>query len=156
MSQHDRLDHRPIRSMPNGSKQALQVPGSRNLLARYGDAQPRKESTQIFGPRCRWRVMDPVEPGQLVLRKEAGSTDIRSDHAFLDEPVGIVALHGTDVGNPPCIIEHDLALLAGKVDGTSALTRIYQCSVKFVECVEAGGHARQFRIITANRVGAVL
>ena len=72
----------------------------------------------------RWRVMDAVDQGRLLLLQSLGRRDIGGDHHLLDQPVGLEALGHADVGNHAGLVEDDLALGDIEIERAAAIARL--------------------------------
>ncbi len=81
---------------------------------------------QFFG---RWPFVDTVQPDFFGVGNEFRRADIRSQHGFFNQTMGIIAHTGHDVLDAPQVVANDLGFGGIKIDSATALTRLQQHAV---------------------------
>src|SRR5690348_17327881 len=114
----ERLDERTLRGVTQPSRNGLKVPRRDRLRQPRIDVERRKstrQSVEFLGLRL---AMHPIQSRSTRLLELLRDCDIREDHAFLDQAVGIITgaqLYSTDTLRG---VDHELRL--GRIEVESA------------------------------------
>ena len=132
-AQHRRLQQQRIRAGLDLFQQGRVILGARILATRQRKAEFLEEAVQAFQfLRCR-PLVNTVQAGLLVLLKKVRSTDVGRQHAFLNDPVRVVALYRDDVFDLALLVEQHHRFDRFKVDGPTFLTRLQKYLVQRIE-----------------------
>src|SRR6185312_17184357 len=81
----------------------------------------------------------------LALVEEFRRFDVRSDHAFLDQLVRIVARLGAELHNGTGFVETEFHLTTVEIDGAAALPRLGQYPIQLMQVFQLRQYVGEFR-----------
>ena len=144
-AQHHGLQQRGVRAAMDALRKNLVVlrPGSAFFLRFLGriaqrQAGTRQKFTQFGQPVGTGALVHPVQSRVFVAHQKIGCAGIGSQHAFLDQPVGIVAALGDDFGDAALGIAEHFRFGGVEFDGPPLLPRSFQRLIERIQLVQAG------------------
>ena len=151
-AQHHRLQELRVRPVLDAREQ-LRVVARVRIIS---PAQLQSKTLQKLAQRreflrCR-AFVDAVEHRVIVAAQEVRSADIGGEHAFLDQPVGIVALDRHDALDLAVLVEDHLGLDGLEVDRAAPLARLREQPVEPVQVL----HVRQQGVVAARRLAPLV
>jgi len=121
-AQQHRLQELDVGAFAHGLEELGVVLCCRFVAARELQAEAFQELSQRLQLLGRRPLVYAVQGRVLALREEVGRADVRREHAFLDDSVGVIALNPVDAQQPVVVVEDELGLYRLEVDCT-ALSR---------------------------------
>jgi hypothetical protein len=142
-SQHDRLQQFGIRPPLHHREQFRVVLRLRLVTATERQAELGQELAQSGELLDRRTFVDAIQRGVLVALQEVRRADVRGEHAFLDDAVGVVAFDAMDVADLAVVAELHLRLDRLEVDRATPRAGLHEDTEELLECAQMRQHGRQ-------------
>ena len=98
--------------------------------------QPAEELTQHFELGRRRPGVDSIQHRMLGLFEQTGRAHVGSEHAFLDQLVGVIAHHLHHPFDAPSFVEQHLRFHRFKIDGAAFATALQQRVINLLQCLQ--------------------
>ena len=137
------LEHRGVGAALHLLQELGQTLRVERALGVEQQATGREETLELENPFLVRLRVHPVEPGHLVALQESRSFDVGGDHAFLDQPVRVVARVALELGDAAVRPDEHLDLGRLEVERPALLAPLPQRPVDLVQRLERGQHRRR-------------
>ena len=137
----DQADVRPVADLAQqrGEIGRLDLAGWRKL-----ELELAQELEQVIVLRRRWRLMHAIRGRDALPEQKLRRLDVRRDHAFLDQLVGVVARLRAELDDLARGSQAELDFGAFKIDRAALLASLGQLLVELVQAVETRHQVGQF------------
>ena len=146
-AQHDLVDQRLDRLPANAAEHAVEMRGAHPIALGELDADRAQELDEIVELLDARRVMRAVEKRRMRRFQRLGGGDIGEDHEFLDQTMRLEPLRPSDAGEPPLLVEDQLALGQVEIERVPTLALDLHDGVRGVERLQHAFEERRRRLV---------
>jgi hypothetical protein len=125
----------------------------RLLAATQRQTHATQERPQVFELFGRWPSVHAIQPRMFVALEEVGGAHVRGQHAFLDQPVRVIAMPRHDLLDLALRIADDVRFGRIEIDCATLLARRVQRLVDTVQVLQLRQEVGALRSFRSLRVG---